>query len=224
MKRRISIALACIVGCEAGDAVNVEPEPGEPPVDGPCDHVGADDRYATCVASFEPVAPASFGHDEMPDVVLGPPVPGAGASGSLDVASLGCGGSITLGFRAPVIDAPGADIVVFENAFAAGDTIFTEPARVLLSDDGESWYAVPCLARNGSLDGCAGATPSEPSAVDSDDAATWGGDAFDLADVELDEVSWIRVVDETQAFYADDMWCMGAGGGFDLDAVAKVAP
>lgn len=218
-----SIVWMIAAACESSEP-GLDPVVGEPAIDRPCDYVGTDDRFAACVASFEPAGDASFGHDALPGIVLGPAMPGPGGSGGMDVASLGCGGSITLGFREPVLDGDGVDLVVFENAFVTGDTTFAEPARVLLSSDGEDWFEIPCAAASMSTDGCAGVTPSAAEAATSDDAATWGGDAFDLADVGLDEASWIRIVDMTEAFYGSEMWCTGAGGGFDLDAVAKVAP
>jgi hypothetical protein len=225
MTRALVVALVAggLGACEA-EAPALDPVVGEPPIDGPCDHVGTDDRYATCVASFAPATDASFGHDQMPHIVLGPPMPPAGASGSTDVASLGCGGTITLGFRTPVVDGPGDDLVVFENAFATGDSVFAEPARVMLSRDGERWFAIPCLAAMDATQGCAGATPTEPAATHAEDASTWGGDGFDLAEVGLDEASWIRLVDQTVEFWGDDTWCGPTAGGFDLDAVAKVSP
>jgi hypothetical protein len=54
------------------------------------------------------------------------------------------------------------------------------------------------------------------------DPATAGGDVFDLADVGLAEARWVRLIDRTAEHYGSDTWCLGAAGGFDLDAVAAV--
>ncbi len=159
----------------------------------------------------------SFGHDALPDIVLGGPRGGGCCSGSLDVASLGNGGSITLGFGERVIeDGPGADFLVFENAFWAGgdeSAGFFEFARVEVSEDGMSWVEFPCDGETG--EGCAGTSPvwANPLAdrVDVFDPEEAGGDAFDLADVGLDHARFVRIVD-----LPDD------GMGFDLDAVAIV--
>ncbi|MBX7077607.1 MAG: hypothetical protein K1X88_00385 [Nannocystaceae bacterium] len=171
---------------------------------------------------MEAAAPASFGHDALPDIVLGPPAP-TGAGGSLDVASLGCGGRVTLGFAgAGIVDGDGDDVIVFENAFATADGSFAEPAQVLVSDDGETWFAFDCDAA-GDADGCAGVTPT--AAHDADDAsvvARAGGDAFDLAAVGLTHARWLRLVDRTREHWPDGMWCEGAAAGFDLDAIAAV--
>ena len=139
----------------------------------------------------------------------------------MDVASLGCGGSITLAFDAPgVVDGPGDDLIVYENPFAVGDTTFAEPARVLVSEDGEDWRAFACeLTGVGDWppQGCAGIT-----AVRSVDGDIDGGDGFDLADVGLEHARYVRLVDVSSAYYGSEVWCTGAPGGFDLDAVEAV--
>ncbi|MEO1338440.1 MAG: cell surface protein, partial [Myxococcota bacterium] len=89
--------------------------------------------YATEVVSFEPGPGAGFGQAGLPEVVLGPPMGLGVGAGSIDVLSLGVGGSIVLGFAAPIIDGPGPDFVVFENPFfigGASDALFAELGRV----------------------------------------------------------------------------------------------
>lgn len=218
------VAVAAItagLGCALPDDGPVA-VPGELPANGACLDRGTTPGFATCVDAFVPTAPASFGHDAMPDIVLGAPMPPA-AGGSTDVASLGCGGTITLGFADGVPNGPGEDLIVFENAFATGDTTFAEPALVLVSEDGEAWFAFECDAEAGDADGCAGVTPAAPvDAAQARDPAHAGGDAFDLDAVALDSVQWVRLADRTLEHYGDDKWCRGAGGGFDLDAIARV--
>ncbi len=230
MKRLCSIGLF-VLACgsddeglpEGGDATVADDAPA---IDGTCaSDVGHGDAFADCVDAIVPGPDAVFGHDLLPDIVLGPPVPGAGASGSMDVAALGCGGTITLAFDPPgIVDGDGDDLVVFENAFATGDETFAEPAQVLVSDDGTSWRAFGCSPTgDGSWPpvGCAGVTPT---AKDGDvlDPERSGGDAFDLADVGLRHARWVRLVDRTEEHYGDDMWCGGLAGGFDLDAIVAV--
>jgi hypothetical protein len=230
--RPYALVLALLLGCADDDA---EPEgadatvaDGEPPSSGACvDDSGRDDAFADCVDGFAPAPGVEFGHDQLPEIVLGPPQPSASGSGSMDVASLGCGGSITLAFDPPgVVDGDGDDLIVFENAFASGEQTFTEPARVLVSDDGVRWSAFGCTPRgDGSWPpvGCAGVTPT--LAEDDDaavDPARAGGDSFDLADVGLDHARWVRLIDVTREHYGDARWCAGDAGGFDLDAIAAV--
>lgn len=191
------------------------------PIDGQCPEGDGDDPWADCIESFEPGPEAVFGQEFLPDVVLGPPMP-PGAGGSVDVLSLGCGGQITLAFDAPgIVDGPGDDFVVYENPFATGDTTFTEPARVLVSDDGEVWRAFGCEltgAEDWPPQGCAGITPVFPG----DDGFS-GGDAFDLADVALSNARYVRLVDVSIAYFGSDVWCTGGPGGFDLDAVEAIS-
>src|ERR1700690_1444011 len=54
-------------------------------------------RFATSVESFTAGPGPTTGQAELPDIVLGPPKGGGAGKGSLDVVTLGNGGSITLG-------------------------------------------------------------------------------------------------------------------------------
>lgn len=225
---RLGLALLVGVGTagcgdEAAQGFADAQVPGQPPATQVCRD--ADDRadaFADCVDAFAPAPDVSFGHDAMPDIVLGPPMPAAAGSGGMDVASLGCGGSITLWFGGEgIVDGDGPDLRVFENAFATGQSTFTEPARVLVSDDGLDWYGFGCEPSGDGTwppAGCAGVTPTGADG-DALDPRTAGGDAFDLADVGLPSARWVRLLDMTAEHYGDAMWCAGAAGGFDLDAV-----
>ena len=119
--------------------------------------------YAREIVSFEPGEGAGFGEDDLPDVVLGPPDGRGELSGSLDVLSLGKGGSIVLGFgELGIADGEGPDFVVFENAFWPGGDptlVFAEPGEVSVSEDGTEWHTFPCDAEGdgmGRFEGCAG--------------------------------------------------------------------
>jgi hypothetical protein len=204
-------------GCSSGNSLG-EPVDGNPTAE-PL-------PYASAVLSFEPGDEAGFGDDALPDVVLGPPGGGDEQAGSLDVLSLGKGGSIVLGFDPyAIIDGEGADLVVFENAFWPGGdatAVFAEPGQVSVSEDGEEWHAFPCDAKGdgaGHFSGCAGVTPSEKydakSLVPLDPALS-GGDAFDLADLGLARVRFVKVRDRSNAGAAPS-------AGFDLDAIGAVA-
>jgi hypothetical protein len=180
--------------------------------------------YATELVSFEPGDGAGFGEDALPDVVFGPPRGKGESAGSLDVLSLGKRGSIVLGFGPKsIVDGEGPDFVVFENAFWAGGdpaAVFAEPGEVSVSADGERWESFPCEAEGdgaGRFPGCAGWTPAleyDPASAALDPAVT-GGDAFDLAELGLAEVRFVRVRDVSET---------GAPptAGFDLDAIGVV--
>ncbi len=217
MRLPLALLLASASACDAPS--KPEPDPAQPPVDFTCQPGGTSDPFIDCIESFNPQA-ATFGQDRMPDVVLGPPVPGPPGMGSLDVLSLGCGGEVTLFFDDPgIVDGPGPDFVVYENPLATGDTAFVEPARVFASADGTTWYGFPCDP-TGDAVGCAGVTPVTQGA-DPTDWANAGGDAFDLAELGLASARYIRLIDEGEAHYGHRLWC-GNNGGFDLDAIAAV--
>ena len=182
-------------------------------------------RFASEVVDFVPGPEAGHGQDLMPEVVLGPPQGSGLFAGSLDVVSLGIGGTITIGTgEAVIVDGPGPDFLVFENAFYAGnstDYVFAELAGVEVSADGENWVVYPCDFKSEDREdwmGCAGWNPVMPLLQDDKtvlDPEIVGGDPFDLADVGLSEVRFIRITDLT-----------GEGqspiAGFDLDAVGLI--
>jgi hypothetical protein len=157
--------------------------------------------------------------------VLGPPH-GAGAfQGSTDTLSLGLGGSITVAFTDNVIvDRPGPDFTVFENAFnSPGLGIFTEVGVVAASQDGVNFVEFP---HGQDLSGLAGRTPvyANPDANDIDprDTSQAGGDSFDLATIGLASARYIRITDPAATI--DDVGnhfpTPGPGkSGFDLDAI-----
>ena len=108
-----------------------------------------------------------FNQDFLPDIVLGGPRGGGMFKGSLDVLSLGRGGQITLEFvESEVVDRPGVDFTVFENAFMTSEGTktgkpFAEPGRVLVSADGFLFTEFPCALDDSAhvYPGCAGDYP-----------------------------------------------------------------
>ena len=227
LARHAAIAIALLLlACEpappADDLSPVEGPHGRAATNTCAPSDGDSDPFADCLDELSAAGDVTFGHDALPAIVLGPPMGSGEHSGSTHVASLGCGGSITLAFDGPaIVDGPGPDLVVFENAFVAGDQQFIEPGEVLVSEDGVDWYAFECDPK--AAEGCAGVEPvlaADPVAAI--DPARAGGDAFDLQDLGLDAIRWVRIVDRTREHYGAETWCAGAAGGFDLDAVARV--
>lgn len=180
--------------------------------------------YATEVVAFEPGDMAGFGQAMLPEIVLGPPAGLGPTAGSLDVLSLGAGGWIVLGFEAPIVDGPGPDLIVFENAFYAdGDPslVFAELGRVAVSEDGARWREFACDPHAGppAWPGCAGWRPTlmfDPVEVQPLDAALTGGDPFDLAEVGLTRARFVRIEDLSQ------QEPLSPTAGFDLDAVGVI--
>jgi len=181
--------------------------------------------YATSIVSFEPGDGAGFGQNKLPNVVLGPPSGKGTGSGSLDVLSLGKGGSIVLTFeRFAITDGEGPDLVVFENPFWPGgdpSAVYAEPGEVSVSEDGATWATFACDANGdglGHFAGCAGVTPTlayDASTTIPLDPSVTGGDTFDLAGVGVKSARFVRIRDVS--FHGE-----APTAGFDLDAVGIV--
>ena len=184
---------------------------------------GHGDAYVDELVELSPAPETSFGHDRLPEVVRGPP------GGTFDVASLGCEGEIVVTFDPPgIVDGPGADLIVFENAFS---TAFPEPGEVAVSEDGERWFTFPCDPV--ALEGCAGLAPTlalPDSGIDPRDPEVAGGDAFDLSRLQgaPQQVFYVRIRDRSREYWqsmGEPPWCdpgQQGAGGFDLDAIAAV--
>jgi hypothetical protein len=207
------------------------------------------DPFVGRVVEFNQGDGGGYGMDRFPDIVLGPPR-GAGATGgSTDVLSLGDGGSITLEFVDTIaLNGPGPDLIIFENPFyTSGDTenVYAEVAFVEVSQDGQTFIRFPNrydpegTPVNNPLNwsGFAGVEPvySHPdNGIDPTDPEQAGGDLFDLDDVGLDWIRYVRIIDtdegENAAFcdHGNRIYDPGLPGGFtagfDLDAVAAIFP
>jgi hypothetical protein len=163
------------------------------------------------------------GQEHFPALVLGPPYGAGETSGSTDhVVSLGDGGFVELSFgEYAIVDAPGPDFLVFENAFFAGgdpEQPWAEFGQVSVSQDGSTWIPFPCKTEDYPYETCAGWHPvlanAESNELDATDPEAAGGDPFDLASLDLRWVRYVRIDD-----LVDDK-----ERTFDLDAVAVVHP
>ncbi len=134
------------------------------------------DPYADSVVAFVPGTGAGFGASLLPGVVTGAPNGTGLFQGSLTTLALGYGGRLDLAFDDNVIvDGPGVDLTVFENAFLRINTgfitgaPFADPARVSVSQNGTTWYAFPCtldVSAGPYFPGCAGVYPVFANASD----------------------------------------------------------
>ncbi len=167
----------------------------------------------------------------LPNIVLGSPYGLGQNAGSLDVVSLGEGGSITVAFTDNrIVDGPGPDFTVFENPFnAPGLGIFTEVGVVAASADGVTFVEFPHGAGGNDLSGLAGRVPvyanPDTNDIDPRDPSVSGGDQFDLATIGLTSARYLRITDPGAAI--DDVGnhfpTPGPGkSGFDLDAVVAL--
>ena len=203
----------------AGDSGAIEPGDSGSPDDTAAPPVVYDPwPFADGVLSYEPGPGAGFGQDRFPEIVFGPPEAPGDGGGSLDVLSLGNGGSIVLELRdLDLVDAEGPDLLVFENPFVG----WYEAGVVGVSLDGLSWVEWPCDPTDsaGMFPGCAGVGivySNGSNGVDATDPAVAGGDAFDLAAIGVDRARFVRIRDAGTNTYD------GLSGGFDLDAIAAV--
>jgi hypothetical protein len=94
-----------------------------------------------------------FRFAELPGILLGQPGASLPQAGSTSTMSTGTAGVVTLQFTDNIIvDGPGADFIVFENAFFKSTVpsnpndscfVFAEPVMVEVSNDGNAWFAFP---------------------------------------------------------------------------------
>ncbi len=216
-------------------------------------------RFAVEIVDVHYGDAAGYGQDYAPDNVLGPPTGGGNVSpqsGDDELLSLGIGGWIILRLGYEIIDGEGPDLAVFENPFfTAGqpDNIYTEAAVVEVSPDGETWHRFPCdynpegegpvvFANPANFTGLAGVHPvfaNPAEGIDPFNPEQAGGASFDLADLELDSATYVRIMDTGDSVRSpgtetyDDNGDLiddagnhlpegGGKGAFDLDAVAVI--
>jgi hypothetical protein len=213
--RAFALLLIWLVCSACGSAATEAPGPGG--------QEQCPSRFATSVVSFEAGTGSNFGQSALPDIVLGPPKGLGDAKGSLDVATLGNGGSITLGFApSSIVDRPGPDFIVFENPFYVDGSNppqpFAELGTVEVSDDGQNFRGFSCTASGPPYGSCAGWHPvyanPDLNSIDPTDPTVAGGDAFDLADLGVSRARYVRITDRVDL--------TGLNGSFDLDAVSIV--
>lgn len=170
----------------------------------------------------------TFGREKFPSNVLGLPDTSARADRPTAIAeavcSLGLGGEIILGWKnAVLVNRTGADFTVFENPFIRFDgKVFAEPGKIAVSRDGVRFVEFPFDSL--SLRGCAGVTPTSGDKSPFNPSIS-GGDSFDLAQIGIDSVRFIKITDISATvlnnpqhpFYDPTI------SGFDLDAVVGMS-
>ncbi|MCB0309240.1 MAG: hypothetical protein KDD48_07695 [Bdellovibrionales bacterium] len=134
------------------------------------------------------------------------------------ILPLGLGGIIILEVdQGYVVNGEGDDFVIFENPFIYDGKVFAETAVVSVAEENieTSYRAFPCQSRQSPFEGCAGTKvvayhPDLP-------LSEVGGDLFDLKDVSLEKIKFIRIQD------TGDHSAMTYGKeGFDLDSIALI--
>ena len=180
---------------------------------------------------------ASFGEEAL---ALGKP------GGTMDVVSLGDGGTATLTFESPICNEPGPDFAVFENGFSnaqSPDTWALELGFVEVSSDGENFFrfsAVTYVQTEEQLGNAGSIVPAQLHNFASKYGAFYGT-PFDLDEVEdnalLDKnrITHVRIVDvignidpeyatyDSEGHVINDPWPTAfASSGMDLDAVGVI--
>lgn len=115
--------------------------------------------WATTVEDYSPTSEVVSPHDD-PARGLGPADGATVSLGDLDSAAISGGtapGSIVVSFQATIVDGPGADFAVFENAGAFFDShdvdfIFAELAFVEVSSNGSDFARFPATSQNIEVD------------------------------------------------------------------------
>lgn len=138
------------------------------------------------------------------------------------ICSIGLGGSIIVGNTTHVVvDNPGADFIIYENVFRyTNGKRYIEPASVEVSKNGIDWVLFPYNSTT--YQGCAGMIPT--TGRNPFDVEVSGGDPFDLADISIDSIRWIRITDITERILLNPSspFYDPTKTGFDLDAICYV--
>lgn len=184
---------------------------------------------ASAVVSVARGDGGGFGFEYLPENVLGFPDTAARAAiptvDPQQVVGIGLGGEIVLKFDRAIVDGPGPDFTVFENAFiyrlGAVDRTYSEPAEVSVSRDGITFAPFPFDSLT--LEGCAGTTPTYGD-HDPGDPAVSGGNSFDLGAIGVDSIRFVRLRDVTSVILSNPKHPFRDPtlNGFDLDAVVAV--
>jgi len=189
----------------------------------------AQPRGADAVVVLTPGVGAGYGFEYLPDNVLG--LPDSTARPSIptvdpkQIAGIGLGGEITLSFDRAIVDGPGPDFTVFENAFfymlGSVERVYAEPAEVSVSSDGIVFVSFPFDSLT--LDGCAGTRPTEGDRNPGDPLVS-GGNSFDLAVMQVDSIRYVRLRDVTSIILGNSTHPFRDPtlSGFDLDAVVAI--
>jgi len=138
--RRLGLA-ALLLAASASARADFDPQIGQPGSKGIAASSPLFQGWATSVLDFDR-GPQDAANPGGPLANVGSAADALGSPSS-GLVSLGDGGSITLGFDAPIADGDGADFAVFENGFlaSAGSLLaYLELAFVEVSTDGVNFF------------------------------------------------------------------------------------
>jgi len=179
------------------------------------------------VYNFTPGEGQNFGqsNEYYPQNIFGFPDTNATiqvpSANEYQILSLGFGGEIVLGIKnTKIINGNGIDFTIFENVFLnpALTKYFVEPAKVAVSQDGINFIEFPFDSTT--LIGCAGTLPTQGK-VNPFIPENCGGNVFDLNDLNLDYITYIKITDISKMVFDNPthQYYDVTISGFDLDAV-----
>jgi hypothetical protein len=163
-----------------------------------------------------------------------------GHSGQHGTVSLGDGGSALLTFHYPIINGPGPDFAVFENAF---NHFFLELAFVEVSSNGIDYVRFPSYSETPTNDQVGGFDQLDPTYIHNlaGKYKVNYGTPFDLEDlidstaIDINNINYVRIIDvvglinsQHSTFDSDGHTINDpfptpyATSGFDLDAVGVI--
>ena len=189
----------------------------------------------TIIRGYQNISDPSTGYASAGDETMA-----TGKSGTNGTISLGDGGVAVLSFTNPIINGPGWDFAVFENAF---DNYFLELSFVEVSSDGNNFYRFPAISLTD--------TVTQVNSFDSLDATRLNnlagkyrlfyGTPFDLEEMtnipglNVNYITHVKIIDvvgtinnqyasrDIQNNKINDPWPTAfPSGGFDLDAVGVI--
>ncbi len=149
---------------------------------------------------------------------------GPAGDDATQITCLGAGGTITLAFPGFIKNGAGADFVVFENAL---NDNFLELAYVEVSRDGVNFVRFPnCSATAAAVASFGGVDPTDVQGLGCKYRQPFG-EPYDLAEVGLDQVAYVRLVDvigdgsarDSTNRIIYDSYPNVQSAGFDLDAI-----
>ncbi|MBQ9473039.1 MAG: T9SS type A sorting domain-containing protein [Bacteroidales bacterium] len=167
---------------------------------------------------------------------------GPAGDNTMNVVSLGDGGSATLTFAKPIMNGPGADFAVFENSF---NDSFLELAFVEVSSDGQRFVRFPATSLTQTYMQIGGNGSVDPTFINNlaGKFRVGYGTPFDLNELrdstglDINNITHVRIVDAVgsidpqygtyDAFghiVNDPFPTVSYSSGFDLDGVGVINP
>ena len=182
--------------------------------------------WATTVVDYSPTTEVDLGSFGNASEGLGPANGAIVSLGDL-IDPAGGGedpGSITVGFQATIVDGPGADFAVFENAFdftfdpnANPDVVFGELAFVEVSSNGTDFARFPATSLNIEPD------PNNPD-LDRDLFVPFGRDFAGINTTNVDNLAGVNLTSFGTPFDLSELAAdpLVSGGLVDLNGIRFV--